>query len=332
MRDKTILLKTNTIGSAVTMCEPIMIAVAYVGIDWGNFIDASKVEKIIVSPTIGSNPYAIEELVKLISWDKIFFLDSLHAKIYIGKENAILGSSNLSRNGLSIAGLEEAAVQINDKSIIIELTKYFGELESLAVAQYPEIENKKKKLLALKRDWAKAVRGSVIKENTQASMSLQQFSPLSNDDFYIAWYHPFDNYDYTDQANSIKYFIEDEMHLAEDDEVEKGKWILSWRLTSKNRPHKKVKPSWIFIDELISNGVSSEEAYDYTKLAIMRNDKPKTPPPFEINNEVAKAFNDTICKDKFGPYFIGGNEPFLIKDTFIVFKDFVNEMKKKIIT
>ena len=112
-----IKLFTNDIATAIAECSPEFIAVAYVGKDWSNFINASKLKKIIVSPTLGSNPYAIESIANLISWDKILFLDKLHAKIYIGKKHLVVGSSNLSKNGLTADGLNEAVIKSDSKSL-----------------------------------------------------------------------------------------------------------------------------------------------------------------------------------------------------------------------
>ncbi len=84
------VLIENDIQEAVSGCKPSKIAVAYIGADWQTFIpDPSRLESIIVSPTIGSNPWAIADLVKQIGWEKVAFLDELHAKTYIKKRGHV---------------------------------------------------------------------------------------------------------------------------------------------------------------------------------------------------------------------------------------------------
>lgn len=88
------VLVEDEIRRTVIDCKPLRIAVAYIGVDWKTFIpDTSCLESIIVSPTIGSNPSAIADLVKQIGWEKVVFLDELHAKTYIGKNSAVIGIS-----------------------------------------------------------------------------------------------------------------------------------------------------------------------------------------------------------------------------------------------
>lgn len=330
MTDKSILLKTSAIGSSVINCAPHYIAVAFIGIDWSELIDASKLKKIIVSPTIGSNPYAIEALVRCVSWDNILFLDNLHTKIYIGEHCALVGSSNLSRNGLSASGLEEAAIRIEDKALVSELVEYFKELELLAIGQYPSEEKKKKKLSSLKRDWSKGIANSLLKYEEDSQRSLHQYTPLSGDDFYIVWYQPFEDYDYTDELGSVKGLIEDEMHFNEADDIEEGKWILAWRVTNSNKPDRRVRPYWLFIHEIYNNAISTADKYEYTKLAVMRTDKMKPPSPFRITDDMVNSFNEIICNESYVNYFIGNEEPFLVKNTFRVFVGFIEELKAKV--
>ena len=79
------ILIESEIQRAIRRCEPSKIAVAYIGTDWNTFVsDVESLGAIIVSPTLGSNPWAITDLAKQIGWDKIFFLDELHAKTYVG--------------------------------------------------------------------------------------------------------------------------------------------------------------------------------------------------------------------------------------------------------
>ena len=321
------LLKSNEIGQAIINCSPQHIAVAYVGIDWKEFIDPAGLDGIIISPTVGTNPYAIESLVEHISWNKIFFLKKLHAKMYIGIESVVIGSPNLSNNGLSVSGLEEVAISTKNKKILVEAYEYYNELLESAKNEYPTIIEKEKRLSELKIIWSKAVRSSLISNDDKSKTSIMEYSPLSNDDFYIVWYQPYDDYEYSEQVDAIKGIIEDEMHFLESDDVKTGKWILSWRITNKNKPHKTVKPYWIFIDDIFSNAISTEEEYDYTKIAIERSDRVRITPPFDLDKTVITAFNKVISKKKYASIFC--KDPFVLENTYGVFEDFISDLKKE---
>ena len=145
------ILQSDEIAPCLTEVSPHHIAVAYIGCDWEEFIKHEGLEEIILSPTIGSNPDAIEQIAEKISWDRVLFLDNLHAKIYIGKDSAIIGSSNLSRNGLGVSeGLEECAVNITEDKEIGKITAYYGKLRELAHKAYPTYEKKLQRLSKLK--------------------------------------------------------------------------------------------------------------------------------------------------------------------------------------
>ena len=48
---------------AIAAVQPDRIAVAFIGINWQEYVDISSIKEIIVSPTLGSNPRAIENIM-----------------------------------------------------------------------------------------------------------------------------------------------------------------------------------------------------------------------------------------------------------------------------
>ena len=106
----TICSNAEQLRNALNKIKPTKIAVAYVGAGWENYILLEHLEEIIVSPTLGSNPFAIEEIMNKLGAEKVHFLDRLHSKLYLGKQSALLGSPNLSDNGFSDSGNLEAGV------------------------------------------------------------------------------------------------------------------------------------------------------------------------------------------------------------------------------
>lgn len=328
-----ILLKSSNIKHALKDCLPSKIAVAYIGADWKEFIDPSNLDAIIISPTLGSNPYAIEELAKIISWEKIFFLDKLHTKFYIGNTTAILGSANLSKNGLGGSGLAEASIKTNDVSFISELRKYFEEIINQAKKEYSSTQQKKNRVSELKRQHNHAIRQSLVKLDNE-TITLVEYEPLAHDDFYIVWYYP-GSYEYSDNIQEIKHLIANDMTFANRDEIAIGKWILAWRITTSGQPNKKQKPSWMFIDEIFDNAVHKDEDpdYPYKKLAITRGDYNDKPPvPFELDEPAISSLKKTLVKEKFRTFISQDDDGiFYVKNTFPLFENFIADLKHEYI-
>lgn len=153
----------NSIGSKVIDLKPNHIMVAYLGADSKRFLPEIKnVARLIVQPNPPTNPRAIEDIIKIIGWDKIQFLDNIHAKVYInlnearGSGKAIVGSPNLTANGLGGSGLYEAAVQFdfteNKDGKPHEVVASFNEVWKTACDKYDSEESKKTRLEKLKKD------------------------------------------------------------------------------------------------------------------------------------------------------------------------------------
>ncbi len=107
----------SNLGPEIEKLEPTHIQVAYIGMDWKQFINHKKIEKIIVSPGYPTNPYALDDLISRVGRSKVRALDNLHAKVYLRIDGscgkAIVGSPNLTANGLGGYGLYEAAVEFD---------------------------------------------------------------------------------------------------------------------------------------------------------------------------------------------------------------------------
>ncbi|WP_295440891.1 phospholipase D-like domain-containing protein [uncultured Thiodictyon sp.] len=130
-------------AAALKSIKPVRIAVALVGEDWRRYVvDPGLLEAVIVSPKPGSNPFAIEELGDAIGWDKLYLLEDLHSKLYIGKEAAFLGSPNLSANGFGDNGNYELGVLLTNEKSIKKLNIIFEYYRKQANADYPTKQKK----------------------------------------------------------------------------------------------------------------------------------------------------------------------------------------------
>lgn len=108
----------------------------------------------------GTNPQVIRDLTELAEKKpglQILVLDDLHAKVAISDSTAIVGSANLSVNGLGFEGNEssgwqEAGMYVDDQMQILKMQEWFEHLwargeevteERLAAAQIQWTENRR---------------------------------------------------------------------------------------------------------------------------------------------------------------------------------------------
>jgi len=300
------ILVEGDIRDAVVRCKPSKIAVAYIGADWKIFIDdAPNLEAIIVSPTFGSNPWAISDLVKHIGWERIFFLDELHAKTYVGGKSAVIGSANLTRNGLGTDGLVELCVEVNGNKALSKLNAAFENLKDRAQRQYGTTALKKARLKELERTWGAAIANRIVKNPKNNVPDFTDFELLAEDHFYVLWYQPVEC-EYSDDVKAIESLMVDDIHFASTDKVEKNKWALVWLITDSSKPHKSAKPHWLYIHEIFENGVV-DEGYEYPKCAIQRKDLDIPSYPFEITDIVSVAFKNEIQKKDVAEHLIQDN-------------------------
>jgi len=322
------ILIENEIQEAIRRCKPYKIAVAYIGADWNTYIpDVHYLSAIIVSPTLGSNPRAIASIAKEIGWEKVFFLDELHAKIYVGSNLAVIGSANLTQNGLSGEHLVELCAEVNDKTTLVGLNTNFDKIMEQAQRQYPTVELKKKRLNELEKIWTKAITNKIIKKQSHKKASFEDFEPLCEDHFYIVWYQPV-ICKYSDDLMAIKSLFDYDLHFATMDNVEKNTWVLVWRITNSDKPHQKVKPYWFYIHEVFENGVV-DKGYEYPKCAIQRKDLEIPPFPFEITDEFLVTFKKVIQEKDIAKYLIQSDRDiFSLKYSFNGLFPLIKRMKE----
>lgn len=300
------ILVEGEIEQAVVDCKPSKIAVAYIGVDWQTYIpDLGCLESIIVSPTIGSNPWAITDLVKQIGWEKVDFLDELHAKTYVGKNSAVIGSANLTRNGLGSEGLVELCVEVNGEESLKKVNKTFNALKRRAQKQYPTITSKKSRLRELEQKWGEAIANRIFRNENNNTHSFMDFELLGEEHFYVLWYQPTDC-EYSEDINAIQSLMTDELHFAANDKPEKNKWVFAWRITDASKPHKSAKAHWMYIHEVFDDGVINE-GYEYPKCAIQRNDLEVPNPPFELTDDVVECFKKVVQKEEISKFLIQDN-------------------------
>lgn len=324
------LLAGDAIGKAVRNCQPCKVACAYVGVDWQELIGKPKaLDAIIVSPTIGSNPDAIAELVELIGWERVFFLDNLHAKLYIGARSVIIGSANLTRNGLGGNGLIELCVELKSRRSVQKVNDIFDALKDKAISSYRDTKAKEGALRDLYAVWNRAVSDRVIQDRSTNKRRFSQFELHGYNHFYVAWYESDDGPAYSTELESLAGSIEYEMHFSPEDKVEPDKWVLCWRKTANNMPSRRENPWWMYIHQIFENGIPDKD-YEYPVCAVQWKGKAVPPVPFELEEEVIKAFNWALQQRGVAEYLIQPRSTYNLNKAMRGIPPLIEKMRKRL--
>lgn len=284
------------------LCEisPVRVAVAFIGKSWEKYVVAKDLSEIVISPTIGSNPRAIEDISKKIGWDKIYFLDNLHSKIFIGKDSALLGSCNLSDNGMGEGGLEETAIILQEKHHLDHLHKIIDNYKKLAQKMYPDESSKQARLRELiqqTKDMPRYFPRGTYGKTAPDINSYTLCHPIHIAFYFSGKLHINEK---IVRANSdvppsqeVEDYYTDYMEFRNEDRVEKGDWILCWRTTNKGLPSGNVE--WMYVDEVIKDGCDNAQykklvGQIYISLPL---------PPFNLDQKAIKRIRDVIASDEF---------------------------------
>lgn len=313
------LIHGAAIKRSLREVSPISIAVAYVGIDWSTYIDTSTLKEIILSPTIGSNPVAISQLVDKLGWENIYFLDNLHSKVYLGTAQAAVGSFNLTANGLSAAGLQEAGYLISEPDAIARLRDLLAEYKALATAAYPTKLTKSKRLTELRAIWDRAIKTGSIRNDSKSGDIGDYVSTPGDPDVYVCC--TWGDLKYSAQVVSPS-TISQSLSFLDTDEIKPDRWILCWAAKDDGYPSKHYDPYWLHIDEVLKDGAIDTK---YTQIAIERNDRLFLNYPFELTPQTVEALRAVLSSGDF-PELLGNKDPWSVNDTVARLPDFFEKV------
>lgn len=300
--------------------SPSQIAVAYVGIDWKTYIVPEKLQDIVLSPSVGTNPAAIVEIAEAIGWEHVHFLDNLHAKIYLGERSAAVGSFNLTANGLSAEGLQEAGFLVEDARVLVELRARLDDYRRQAVIAYPTTSAKLARLAELRSLWDRAIKQGVIRNDARAT-ALDTYQPVSADEIYVCW--ALGDITYTDQIVSPG-TVNNSLSFLESDMVRPDRWILCWKPRGDGHPDERYRPYWLHIDEVVEGGAQETP---YTKVAVERTGRVELPPPFEITDAAVHALYAALNSGQF-PEFLDHHETWSVDPTLPRLPAFLSAMSE----
>jgi hypothetical protein len=293
------ILTGTKIHQAILEVRPSQIAVAYVGADWRTYLGESVPNEVIISPTFGSFPRAINEIAEELGWKNVHLLRELHAKIYLGETSAVVGSSNLTKNGLSGTILEEVGVLLDDDQPLQDLRDIYASLRERAQQQFPTEEAKQAEVKRLMRDWRIAAAEGIIASPSKELSNIVDFTLSDNNGFHVAWYRPDPSVKLDADAIPVSEdVIEDwTVFLEDDDQIENNQWLLLWAARNDGLPNLAIRPTWMYVHEVISNAVQDNP---YSKVALQRRDKlPGDNPPFHIGKPEAAALHAVLASREF---------------------------------
>lgn len=311
MPSSTIEIKTRNLKEVLQNIHPKKIAVAFLGKNYEQFIDPNKIESIIISPTEGSNPEAILELAKDIGWDKIFFLSKLHAKIYIGKKETLIGSANLSRNGLSDDkdSLQEACVKMPTTE---EISSVYEELLNEAKKEFKDEPAKKMVLAELFKIWGRRIAAGLQKQDSNNVPIFKNYDSLTNRDFFLEWFSEETSKPDLKKGVSLNCdAFKDWLYLPKKSKIKVNDWVLYWKRNDNGKFRKNGKLEWMYVHHIF-NGVLSYGKYNNLAVEYINTNRPHV--PFRLDKKFKKAFAKVINQEKY-KYFRqddkDGKEPFI---------------------
>lgn len=321
------LVSGASIKEGLREVMPTHVAAAYVGRDWRTYINTSHLQEIVVSPTLGSNPYAIAEIAKAIKWENVHFLKNLHAKIYLGENAAAVGSFNLTANGLSaeVHALEEAGFIVRDSATCLELRELYDRYKAEAKKQYRTTAEKMNRLKELRAIMDRGIANGLL-HGSHTTVTLADYVPIDNNEIYLCW--AAGELQLNEELVSAAIYRQT-LAFLDSDEIMPDRWILCWDANEDGSPVKS-KPYWIHIDDVIPHGFLDNPGA-YTKLAAERNDRVLPAYPFELTKDVVQAFYRVLNSKEFPEFLLDGEESWSIDPTIDRFPAFLAAWRAEVV-
>lgn len=123
----------NEVSRLIRSGKPVSLAIAFIGVGAEELLASARAEVRLICNLLsgGTNPDAVE-LIRQLPHVKVMHRPDLHAKVLVSDSEAIVGSANLSANGLGFAEnceqrLREAGVLVHDQSQITKIDAWFEE-------------------------------------------------------------------------------------------------------------------------------------------------------------------------------------------------------------
>jgi len=300
-----IIHDAKRLRQAIRKIQPTTAAVAYIGKAWQEY--APELKEVVLSPTLGSNPWAIREMIEQLGVDNVHFFTELHAKIYLGENAALVGSANLTSNGFGDGGLQEMAILIEDPINIAQLREHVEQFKSKAKEKYLSRDQKMEILQELERKWnIHYCRGLVPDSECHGSPTLSKY--LGGMPIHLSWYvvDPkigFDNkkiskalsdkYETVVNAETVENLITENLCCLKDDPIQAGDWVLCWHSNGGGEPRKNGRICWMYVHLVVPDGADSGQ---YTNLAVQMKNQRIPPEPFTLDEKTKGCIREALTE------------------------------------
>lgn len=330
-----ILTTARDIRAALRKLEPTLIAVAYVGAGWDKYASPKHLREIVLSPTLGSNPKAIEDLMRVLGDENVYFLDRLHAKIYLGNDAALLGSCNLSSNGIADNGLREAAIVLTQKGARHELAVQIERYKSKARSLYPTREAKLDRLQILNRQ-SNDAQSRGFTDSPKVESPLVEHYDSALDRIHICWYQPTSlelNEDrlhkIVGDAGTADSYFSDYMQFRKNDKVHAGDWLLCWQCKNDGMPRKNGFISWMYAHHVVKDGVKDDD-----EPKLVGQAAPKflnvPSPPFALDAVTQESIRELLRSRRFQALLSTDEDVWLLEPADKVTPNFIDALKEAV--
>ena len=218
----------------------------------------------------------------------------------------MIGSANLSDNGLSGDGLEEIAATFSDEATICELDEIADQIQKKAKQQYPSSERKDDQLRDMQRRWNRSL--SIKRHHDASDTEAHDIlaypfsrSPL----FWVMWYQngsiEFDEKLVNEKTGGSLGEIKEHgtyTHVLPNDEVKEGDWLLLWMAKKSGLPDGRGGGLfWRYTHRLVSGAVTNWPDYTTGVFELPGEEKPR--PPFELTSETRQAVVAALTENRF---------------------------------
>lgn len=339
-----VLTDANAIRETLQDLEPYRVAVAYVGLGWKKFIPASHLREIVLSPTLGTNPKAVEELMRELGDENVHFLDRLHAKFYIGAKGTLMGSCNLSDGGMGDDGHLEAAVVLREVVAMERLNEQFEYYRKLA--QKGRYSTRKQKMDCLRNllKMMNKAQASELANSRPTGPSITNYAS-ELDRIHVTWYQSIgDDLDEERLGEVIPKVVEfgaeryfaDWTQFREDDDVRPGDWLLCWRCNDDGMPRRRGDVSWLYVHDVVPDAFVVSDALgsnEYPKLAgeAAAEFLKRPEEPFELDPATKAAIREVLASGEFPVLLSKDEKPWSLKPADATTPAFLAAVKKKIV-
>jgi hypothetical protein len=245
----------------------------------------------------GTNPYAIEKL-KLKNLRQ---LDSLHAKVFIGSDVAVVASANVSANGLGLEDIEqarwiEAGVEV---PVTDELVEWFETLWNESKIVDGE------SLRAAKREWKKR---QGIKPPLVGGFS--EFDTEQKSVPLLYWVWGGHSWDYNDEQireqlgsvdDAAKQIVDDSLEVSEPEDIKAmapGNWVVVWEMGARDLPKRRPRPYWFRTGRLLRKSFRYKRTKDWCDSIAPAEIPPSEPFSFG-DDRLLDAFVETLSQKKY---------------------------------